>query len=86
MGYIREHDATITCVACGARYKYKMFWNDDGTHGVSSNDHVCKPKTLKAKARRERKRAHESEESPYCECDDLDCKYEYLDYMMNEMQ
>jgi hypothetical protein len=74
-----------TCVACGARYHRK--WHqpgDDPMQVIGASDHVCDPKRLAA---RERELRHEfDDESAYCECDDLDCKFEYLESLMNEME
>ena len=81
-GKIKECSFFTTCVACGQRYLPKYFHSDKCVMG--SSDHVCDPARLK---RREEQLRHDwDEESPYCECDDLDCKFEYIETMMNEMQ
>lgn len=88
-GELRTANFYLNCVACGARYRPKYFFFEGSTPGrvgnvVGSSDHVCKPRQLR-KHERELRQIDEVE-SPYCECDDIDCKFEFLDQMKNEME
>ena len=73
------------CVACGARYHPKYIKTGPNISDiVCCSDHVCDPKRLK---KREEELRHEWDDPEiYCECDELDCKFEYLDILMNEME
>jgi hypothetical protein len=83
IGELREASFLVECVACGKKYRPKYFFVGP-TKCIPSSDHVCKPSDLK---KREAKYLlQEQNASPYCECDDLDCKFEYLEQMKNEMQ
>ena len=87
MAEIREVSFSVKCVACGAKYKPKYLWfvNDSGKREcIGASDHVCDPARL---ARKEERLRHEWDDPEnYCECDDLDCKFEYLDAIRNEME
>jgi hypothetical protein len=80
---IREAKFAVECFACGAKYRPKWLYVD-GKECTGVSDHVCNPRRL---ARAEaRLRREWDEDEYYCECDDLDCKFEFLDSIKNEMQ
>lgn len=81
-GEVWESQFYNRCVACGARYRAKYLYVPGDIINVS--DHKCDPRRLR---RREKQlRREHDDDAPYCECDDLDCKFEYIDLMMNEME
>lgn len=85
IGDVRACICYDTCVACGARYKPKyMKIGPEVRDMVCVSDHQCDPRRL---AKREEELKHEWDDpEQYCECDELDCKFEFLDQMRNEMQ
>lgn len=87
MATLRECSFTQKCVACGARYR-PMYYMDEskiiGKQVVMSSNHVCDQARLK---KREEQLRHEWDDPDnYCDCGDLDCKFEFIDAMRNEME
>lgn len=85
IGDVRTCRWLETCVACGGRYhpKYKKI-GPALKDVVCVSDHKCSRRRL---AKREAQLRHEFDDPPRgCECDDLDCKFEYLDEIRLEMQ
>lgn len=80
--YIKECQFFETCVACGERYhpKYLKDHNDIKVL-INVSDRHCDPRRIKKRRIRERARQKECEG----ECTELDCKFEYLEEMKNEM-
>ena len=85
IGKTRVVEWYTKCFACGANYHPKYYRAGPNVGDVVCvNDHVCDPNRL---ARREEELRHEFDDDElYCECDDLDCKFEFLDSIMNEME
>jgi len=85
IGEIRILAHFDTCVACGARYRPKyMKVGPMIKDTVCVSDHRCHPARL---AKREEELKHEWDDPErYCECDELDCKFEYLDQIKCDME
>lgn len=85
IGDVRVLRCYDECVACGARYRarYKKV-GPEVRDMVCVSNHKCDPERL---AKREEELKHEWDDpEQYCDCDELDCKFEFLEQMRNEMQ
>ena len=83
IGETRTASFYLECVACKARYRPKYMRTAEYKM-VCVSDHVCDPARL---AKREEELRHEFDDPPQgCDCDDLDCKFEYLESIMLEME
>lgn len=81
---VKTSEFYYTCVACGARYHPKWLVGVNPMAVVPVSNHHCDPKRL---AKREEELRHEFDDPEnYCECDDLDCKFEYIESLMNDME
>jgi hypothetical protein len=71
-----------TCFACGAKYHPKYFYTANSI--TPASDHVCDPRRIK---KRDQQLRHQfDDEPPYCDCDDIDCKFEFLESLKNGME